>query len=174
MAGGNAAIRDDGRLSLEVVPGTYRLSAFAATPWLVKRILYRGLEAESEEVDLTPAPGGRIDVVLTTRSASVSGGVTDAAGKPAPEYTVLLFPADAELARRTDHRRVRMVRPDEQGRFRAEHLPPGDYLAAAVVDVDMQDGLEPEVLDSLRQAARPFSVREGETATLSLTLAPIP
>ena len=38
MRGGNAAIRDDGRLSLEVVPGTYRLSASAATPWLVKRI----------------------------------------------------------------------------------------------------------------------------------------
>ena len=29
MGGGNAAIRDDGRLSLEVVPGTYSLSASA-------------------------------------------------------------------------------------------------------------------------------------------------
>jgi hypothetical protein len=172
MSGGNAAIRDDGRLSLEVVPGMYRLSAAAATPWLVKRILYRGQDAESEEVDLTGAPGGRIDVVLTTRSATVTGSVTDGAGKPATEYTVLIFPADAELVRRTDGRRIQMTRPDQQGRFRAEHLPSGDYLAAAVVDFDMQDGLEPDVLDGLRPSATPLRLREGETATLSLTLAP--
>jgi Carboxypeptidase regulatory-like domain len=174
MRGGNAAIRDDGRLSLEVVPGTYRLSASAATPWLVKRILYRGQEAEAEEVDLTAAPGGRIDVVLTTSSASVAGGVTDAAGKAAAEYTVVIVPADAELARRADYRRMRTARPDQQGRFRAERLPPGDYLAAAVVDLDMQDGLEPEFLDGLRRSAKPFRLREGDTATLSLTLAPVP
>jgi hypothetical protein len=174
MSGGNAAIRDDGRLSLEVVPGTYRISAGTAMPWLVKRILYRGQDAESDEVDLTAAPGGRIDVVLTTRSASVTGSVTDAAGKPAAEYTVLIFPADAELVRRTDNRRIQMTRPDQQGRFRAEHLPPGDYLAAAVVDFDMQDGLEPDVLDGLRPSATPLRLREGETATLSLTLAPVP
>ena len=86
----------------------------------------------------------------------------------------MIFPADAELARRGNYRRMRMARPDQQGRFRAEHLPPGDYLAAAVVDIDMQDGLEPDFLDGLRPAAKPFRLREGDTATLSLTLAAVP
>ena len=54
---------------------------------------------------------------------------------------MVIFPADAELAKRADFRRMRMAQPDQQGRFRAEHLPPGDYLAAAVVDFDMQDGV---------------------------------
>jgi hypothetical protein len=174
IGGGNAAIRDDGRLSLEVVPGRYQLSAFAASPWQVKRVLYRGREVEIDDVDLTAEPGGRIDVVLTTRSTTVAGGVTDAAGKPAAEYTVVIFPADEELTRRANYRRIRTAQPDQQGRFRAEHLPPGDYLAAAVIDFDMQDGLEPDVLDGLRHAAKPFRLREGETATLSLTLAPVP
>jgi Carboxypeptidase regulatory-like domain len=174
MRGGNAAIREDGRLSLEVVPGTYRLSAMVATPWVVKRVLYRGQEVDTEEVDLTAAPGGRINVVLSTRSASVAGGVTDAAGKPVAEYTVVIFPADAELAKRADFRRMQTAQPDRQGRFRAQHLPPGDYLAAAVVDFDMQDAFEPDVLDGLRQSAKPFRLREGDTATLSLTLAPVP
>ena len=95
---------------------------------------------------------------------------------------MVIFPADAELAKRANYRRMRMARPDQQGRFRAEHLPPGDYLAAAVVeldmegglDFDMQDGLEPDVLDGLPPAAKPFRLREGDTATLSLTLAPVP
>ena len=174
MGGGGAAIRDDGRLSLEVVPGTYNLFASAGSGWHVKRIVYRGREVESEEVDLTAEPGGRIDVVFTTRSTTVDGGVTDAAGKTVTEYTVVIFPADAELARRGNYRRMRMARPDQQGRFRAEHLPPGDYLAAAVVDLDVQDGLEPDFFDGLRRSAKPFRLREGETATLSLTLAAIP
>ena len=87
---------------------------------------------------------------------------------------MVIFPADAELVRRANYRRIRMARPDQQGQFRAEHLPPGDYLAAAVVDVENQDGLEPEFLDSLRPSAKPFRLREGDTATLSLTLTPIP
>jgi hypothetical protein len=174
MGGGGAAIRDDGRLSLEVVPGKYSLFASAGSSWHVKRILYRGQDVESEEVDLTAAPGGRIDVVFTNRSSTVDGGVTDGSGKPVTEYAVVIFPQDAELARRGRNRRMRMARPDQQGRFRAEHLPPGDYLAAAVVEIDMQDGLEPEFLDSLRPSAKPFRLREGDTATLSLTLAAVP
>jgi hypothetical protein len=174
MGGGSAAIREDGRLSLEVVPGTYRLMASVNTPWQVKRVVYRGREVEADEVDLTAEPGSRIDVVFTTRSATVDGGVTDASGKPATEYTVVIFPQDAELARRGNYRRMRIARPDQQGRFRAEHLPPGDYLAAAVVEIDMEGGFDPEVLDGLRPAAKPFRVREGETSTLSLTLAPVP
>ena len=175
MVGGNAAIRDDGRLSLEVVPGRYQLSASAMPPWQVKRVVYRGHEVEFDDVDLTAEPGGRIDVVFTTRSTTVNGGVTDAAGKPALEYAVLIFPADAEQTRRANYRRIRTARPDQQGRFRAEHLPPGDYLAAALVDLDLQDALEqPDFLDSLRQSAKRFRLREGDTATLSLTLAPVP
>ena len=63
------------------------------------------------------------------------------------EYTVVIFPQDAELARRGSRRRMRIARPDQQGRFRAEHLPPGEYLAAAAVDVDMQDGFDPDFLE---------------------------
>jgi hypothetical protein len=38
----------------------------------------------------------------------------------------------------------------------------------------MEGGLDPEILDGLRQGAKSFRLREGDTATLSLTLAPVP
>lgn len=174
IGGGNTAIRDDGRLSLEVVPGSYQLSASAMPPWQVKRVAYRGREVELDDVDLTAEPGGRIDVVFTTRSTTVHGGVTDAAGKPVAEYTVVIFPADAGQAKRADYRRMRTARPDQQGRFKAERLPPGDYLAAAVVELDMEGGFDPEILDGLRPSAKPLRLREGETTTLQLTLPSLP
>ncbi len=173
-SGGNAAIRDDGRLSLEIAPGTYRLFATAAAPWLVKRMTYRGRDVEADEVDLTSAPGGRIDIVFTSRSASVAGGVTDAAGKPVLDYTVVIFPADAGAPPGADYQRRQTAQPDPQGRFRASGLPAGDYLAAAVVDVDLQEVFEPEFLDGLRRVAKQLRLREDETATLQLTLAPVP
>ena len=140
----------DGRLSLEVMPGTYRLSAFAmswnrpAPPgWFVKRLTYRGREVEDDEVELTAEPGGRIDVVFTCRSSTVDGSVTDDSGKPLTDYTVIIIPEDAELMRRGAFRRVRVARPDPQGRFRAEHLQPGDYLAAAIDDVPWRTSTTP-------------------------------
>src|SRR5205085_2494140 len=98
MTSGRAIVRD-GRLSLEVVPGTYRVSAGAMMmpgsgkqPWFVKRLAYRGRAVEDEDVELTAEPGGRIDVVFTTRSSSVAGSVTDDAGKPMTECTVIIVP----------------------------------------------------------------------------------
>jgi hypothetical protein len=179
MGGGMAMIRD-GRLSLEVVPGTYRLSASAggdgpgATRWFVKRITYRGREIGDDTVALTAEPDGRIDVVLTTKSSTVTGDVSDSSGKPVTDYTVILFPEDTALLRRAAYQRVRVARADQQGRFRAEHLPPGDYLAAAIHDVEVDDIHDPDFLDGLRRAAKSFRLAHGSSATLALTLTPVP
>jgi hypothetical protein len=178
--GGRATLRD-GRLSLEVVPGTYRLSAGAMVPrgastqpWLVKRLAYRGRELEDDEVELTADPGGRIDVVFTSRSSNLAGGVTDATGKAVVDYTVIIIPAEAEALRRGAFRQIRVARPDPQGRFRAEHLRPGSYLATAIGDAPIEDISDVDFLDTIRRAGTPFRVADGGSATLSLTLATVP
>ena len=87
---------------------------------------------------------------------------------------MVIFPADAGAPPGADYQRRQTAQPDPQGRFRASGLPAGDYLAAAVVDVDLQEVFEPEFLDGLRRVAKPLRLREDETATLQLTLAPVP
>ena len=72
------------------------------------------------------------------------------------------------------HHRTRLDTSDEQGRFRLEGLPPGDYLVAAVVDVDPGEAVSDDTVDSVRESATPVRVREGQTETVALKLPPLP
>lgn len=181
LGGGRAALQD-GRLSLDVVPGFYRLSAgvisAGRTPsgarWFAKRIVYRGEDVEGEEIELTAEPGGRIDVVLTTRSSDLTGGVTDSGGTPLTEYRVILIPEDAEVLRRDADRVLRFANPDEQGRFRFQHLRPGRYLATAIPDEPIDDVYDLDFLDGIRRAGKPVTIAEGGSAEVALKLAALP
>jgi len=179
MAGGMAIVRD-GRLSLEVIPGTYRISAGMmvrpgnkAPSWSVKRLAYRGRELEDDEVELTAEPGGRIDVVFTTQSSHLSGSVTDDAGKPIAESMVIIVPDDA-AARRPRFERIQLATPDPQGHFDVKQLRPGNYLAAAIADGLPDDVYDVDFLESIRRIGKPFTISEGGTATIALKLTPLP
>lgn len=175
MNGNSARVGEDGRLTLEVPPGSFRLMAAAGPPWLLKRLLYRGREVQpGDEVELTAEPGGRIEAVFTSRAATVTGGVTDRSGRPLSEYTVIVLPQGADLARTAGFQYMNMARSDQQGRFRVERLPAGAYVATAVEDFDMETLQEPEVQEALRRAGRSFRAVEGESVTLALTLAALP
>jgi hypothetical protein len=183
MGTGMATMRD-GRLSLEVVPGTYRISAGSvampsadgrsAQPWFVKRLAYRGRELEDDEVELTAEPGGRIDVAFTSRSSIVTGGVTDDSGRAVSDYMVVIIPEDAAALRRGSSARLHVARPDPKGQFRTEHLRPGDYLAAALADAPIEDLHDVDFLESVRRVGKPITIREGTPATLTLKLATLP
>jgi hypothetical protein len=175
------AIMRDGRLSLEVVPGTYRLSAgtmimpgSGKPSWFVKRLAYRGRELEDQEVELTAEPGGRIDVVFTTRSSSVSGSVTDDAGKPIAEYIVIIVPDDPAALRRGTSGRIQVATPGAEGRFDLKQLRPGSYVAAAIADGPLEDVYDVDFLESIQRLGEPFTVTEGGTATVALKLTTLP
>ncbi|MEO5819370.1 MAG: hypothetical protein ABIT71_02610, partial [Vicinamibacteraceae bacterium] len=174
MDGATAQAGADGRFTLKVVPGVRRLSAWAPKGFVVKRTTWRGRDVEADDdVEIT-TEGGRIDVVVTNRLSVVTGAVTDGSGKPVTDYQVIIFPEDAELARRAGMRRLRFERGDQQGRFRAEGLPPGRYLAAAVADLDPDEASDPDALEAYRRIATPVRLTEGQTETMNLTLAAMP
>ena len=51
-------------------------------------------------------------------------------------------------------------------------MRPGHYLAAAVEWIEQGRQFEPEFQQRLRRGAREFTVGEGQTLTLDLTLTP--
>jgi protocatechuate 3,4-dioxygenase beta subunit len=173
--GASAMRGEDGRLTLDVPPGTWRLSAHAASPWHVKRLTYRGHDVEpGDEVELTAEPGGRIEAVFTTKASVVTGGVKDGSGKPVSDYIAFILPAEGDIANRLGFGRLQVARPDQQGRFRAEGLRPGAYVAIAVEDLEMEEMFEPEVLEGLRKGGTPLRIRDGENPVLDLTLSSLP
>jgi hypothetical protein len=88
-------------------------------------------------------------------------------------YSVLVFPGDRSRLR-SPSRWTRWVRPDQNGRFTIDDLPPGDYLAIALDDVDEAEWLNADYLERLRPRATPLTLRPGEPQTITLELGSVP
>ena len=100
-------------------------------------------------------------VMLTDRPTEIAGRLTAANGLPAPEHFIVAFPADPALWT-NQSRRILSVRPATDGEFVIRALPAGDYLLAALTDLngfDLQDG---RFLQALAAAAVPVTIAEHE------------
>src|SRR6185436_2659054 len=109
-------------------------------------------------------------VVLSDRTTSLSGVVNDGAGRRVREYVVVVFSEDAALWKHPLDRYVSVARPDQEGQYSVNGLPPGDYLAAAVDYLESGAGVDPEILGRLRGAAESLRIAEGEQKVLNLTI----
>ena len=66
------------------------------------------------------------------------------------------------------------VRPDATGRYRIVGLPPGDYLLAAVSELQPDDFADPAFLEMLVPGSVKISLAEGEKETQDVMLAGAP
>ncbi len=72
-----------------------------------------------------------------------------------------MFPADKTLWG-PQSRRIVSARPATDGHFRVANLPPGEYLIAAVNDVEQGQWFDPSFLAELEPAARHVTLADGE------------
>jgi len=156
-----------------VVPGRYRVTANFNTPeanWILKSAVIKGKDAVDAPFDL--AAGDTItDAVFTftNRTQEVTGTLQDASRRPAPDYTVVLFPSDRALWGST--RRVRSTRPGTDGRFAFANLPAGVYRIAAVTDIGAEELRDPALLEELAAASIAFTIADGEKKVQDLRIA---
>ena len=126
--------------------------------WTLKSAVVKGTDVLDFPLDI--GPGEEIaDVVLTFTDATqqVGGALQDATGRPAPDYTIVVFAADKAVldgARRAAFGR-RARAPTASSRWRA--CPPGDYRMAAVVDVAPSEVNDPAVPRAARRRVDPDS-----------------
>jgi hypothetical protein len=137
--------------------------------WIVKSIRANGRDITDTALEFRGSELASVQVVLTNRISEVSGSVK-ADGQPVTAASVVLFPEDpAQWV--FPSRRVRMVRVDQHGVFRARALPPGErYLALAVDYLEQGEFQDPEFLERMKGRATAFSLTEGENRNLDLTL----
>lgn len=165
----------DGRFTLRMRPGSWRLHAVTAGRWMEKRRTFRGRTVPLDAlVEVDGEPGARLEILLTSQLTAITGTASDADGQPLRDYHVVAFPAaGGDIA--SAGLRLRQERADAQGRFRIEALPPGDYLVAALADHDpQQQAIDDEILDSLRAGATRVRLGDGATETVSLKVSPAP
>lgn len=166
-SGLNVPVAADGTFNIALLPGRYRVQlaapAFDGAHWIVHTAAIGNQNVADAAFEL--GDGSQkltATVTLTNQAAQISGRMIDAAGQPAPEYFVILFPESPALWG-WQARRIAQARPGHDGTFAFNGLPPGDYLLAAVTDVDQNEWFDPEFLKSLTGAAIRLSVAAGET-----------
>jgi len=168
-----SSVEANGRFSIGgILPGRYELHAIrlAAGGSLlhVKSATIAGRTGDDRPIDIRESVDSVV-VTLTNRAAELSGILSTSDGAPATEDQVAVFTSDrAFWGFATD--RIQSVRPGADGKYIVPALPPGEYLLAAISDLETNDLLDPAVLERLSKGAVTISVAEGEKVTRDLRI----
>jgi hypothetical protein len=172
FGGDTGLVADDGSFELKGVRGQVLFRVAAGQAWTMKSVVHEGVDITDATTDMNGPDGLQgLTIVLTDKVTDVSGQVTDSRGRPVKDYVVVMQPLEPKSSAALT-RYLRTLRPDSDGRYRARGLPPGEYFATAIEGLEQGRQFVPDVQARLRDAARRFTVREGETVTLDLRLTP--
>jgi hypothetical protein len=172
LGAGAASAKEDGTFELKGLTGPRLIRVGNAPPgWTLKSVKLNGTDitdtgAEFKAGETTSG----LEVELTNKATAVNGSVTASDGALLKDYTVVIFSETSEHWRLPMTRWVAGTRPDQDGRFKVQQLPAGNYLAVAVDYVPQGEWGDPELLDHLRSKAKRFTLDEGATHTLDLKL----
>jgi protocatechuate 3,4-dioxygenase beta subunit len=154
-----------------VVPGLYRLNAGGAgNGWYLDSATIDGQDTLDVPFEVRPgtAPSAGV-ITFTDRQSQLTGTITNQRGQPAPEQTLILYPADERLWV-PQSRRIRSTRPSTDGVFTFTGLPPGDYKLVAMVDVETGAWFDPAFLQQIDAASTRISINDGEKKVQNLQI----
>jgi hypothetical protein len=169
---GPAPVNDDLTFELKARPGKMRVVlAGPITGWAVRAVRYRGADVTDSGIEFRANEDiADIELELTNRLTDVSGIVTNSRGATLKDYSVVVFPQDRDKWTPSS-RYLRTGRPDQDGRFKFNGLPPGAYYIVALDYLDTSgDWNDPESLDRLRLKATTISINEGEMKSVDLKI----
>ena len=169
---GAANVKDTGAFEVDSLIGT-RVFRVTNLPkgWVLKRVRLNGEDVTDKGLEFKPGEDVTgIDIELTNKTTTVSGGVTDGKSQPLKDYTVVVFAEDQAKWTMPLNRWTQSARPDQEGRFKLNNLPPGDYYAIAVDYVAQGEWSDPDWLARASKKATKFTLDEGGTKTLELKL----
>jgi protocatechuate 3,4-dioxygenase beta subunit len=154
-----------------ILPGRYRLTAVGPGAWTHKSSLIGSRDVADVAFDITSTDVNGAVVTFTDRPAGVTGRLLDTAGRPAPEYFVVVFSTDRQYWQEGSRRLPAPVRPATDGRYTFSPLPAGSYYLAAVTDISGDERYDTSLLEQLAVGALTITVGEGELTLQDLKLA---
>src|SRR5262252_1594819 len=166
---GPSPVNDDLTFEAKGRPGKMRLVLANPMPgWAIRTVRYRGVDV-TDTLELRAGESiADVEVELTNRLTDISGLVTTATGESVKDYTVVVFPQDRD--KWTVARYLRLSRPDQDGRYKVNGLPPGEYHVIALDYVDSTEWSDPEFLDGVRSKAASVTIGEGEVKSVDLRI----
>jgi protocatechuate 3,4-dioxygenase beta subunit len=159
----------DWTFEVKAMSGLRLVTANAPRGWMVKRVTLGGQDITDLPVDLREHDVNDVEIVMSLRTTTVSGTVTDSDDKALANYNVVVFSPD-EAKWGLWSRYVQFSRTDANGRFSVRGLPAGAYIAVALPTLVTGQWQDPEFLTAQRSnatAAR-FTLLDADTKTVTL------
>lgn len=170
VLGGVSAVnpRPDGSFELAgIPPGTYAATGFlpagATSTWWLRSATYGDRDMLDSPMVIREQDVDGVVLTYTDRRNELSGSLATAQGQPAPDYFVVVLPADATLWQ-PGSRRLKSTRPATDGTFSIRDLPAGTYLLAALTDFEPRDFEDRDFLTAVAAPGQALAVtiRDGE------------
>jgi len=163
-------LKQDGSFDMKVVPpGDYHVWVFSGLAALHDSFVKSINAGGKDVVDSGFAVSGGswfLDVVVSSKGATVEGGVVDDKNQPVADAEVVLIP-DANRQRRDLYQ---SAQTDQHGRFKLRGVNPGGYTGMALEDLE-EDFRSPEFLKAHEGVGQTLHVDEGERKSIVLKLA---
>lgn len=166
----------DGTFVMTGLNGPRRLRLLSAPPsWIIRSATADGVDITDDVIAFgRPQQSiANLDIVLTARTATISGAVFDGRGRDVADYTALVFSTESRRWY-PESRFVKFARPTTDGTFLISGLPAGEYYVAAV---DWMQGDEvsgewqsPEFLEGIARDATKLTLADDVQAAAKLTL----
>lgn len=169
-----ASVRPDGSFEIaNLPPGRFRIllsgTPIASGDWQLQSAIVGERDVLDGDFEITGGGQASMTLTLSDGASELSGVLQTASGTPGSDVFVIAYSADRALWV-PGTRRVQAVRPDVDGRYSIRGLPAGDYLLAALLDVDQDDWQEAGFLDRLVPASIKLSIAKGEKKTQDLRI----
>jgi hypothetical protein len=161
-----APIAADGTFAIQgIAPFDYRLRVTLSEPlrgkWFLRSAMAGGRDVADAPLEIRDRPIDDVVITFSDRPTGVRGTLTAGDGSPVSDYFVVVLPRDRALWR-PETRRIQSARPATDGRFSIQDLPAGEYLLAALTDVEPEDLKNTSFLEQLAAASIGVVVKEGE------------
>jgi hypothetical protein len=163
VATGRPTTTADGRFTVDgVAPGRYllRVNQPPLSRLALRSATILGQDAADAGADVRQTVTDSV-ITMTDRVSELTGRIESPAGAAAADYAMLLFSSD-RAHWRSQSRRILAMRLANDGSFAFRNVPPGDYLLAAVDDVEPGEWFDPAFLQRLAPAAIRVTIGDGE------------
>ena len=168
-----AEVRDDWTFEVPALIGKRRLRVTVPQGWAVKSIRRNGTDITDGTLDFVGRDIDGIVVQLTQQLTTVAGQVSDGRGQKVTDATVVVFAEDRDRWG-PNTRFVRAARPDQEGRFSIQGLPPARYLAVALDFLEAGEETDPEALERLQRLGTRLTLGDAESKTVDLKVSAAP
>ena len=163
--------RDDGTFAFEhVPPGKYRLSAAPSGAWAALSATVDGRDTLDTPLEVLPNVNPALTVTFTDQPTELSGTVLDNLGRPAPEYSVVVFSADWSHGTVSPRRMSGLIKVASDGRYRVAGLPAGDYVLCVVTNIEPALLTDVTFLDQITSSGVRVTLAEGEKKSQDVRL----